>query len=234
MRSICRRALVGCALAAAIALMPARPLGAQLTATLSPQDVRAAIAWGNSGEAAPYPLHHRSPDPAKVNPVIVGVIYTPFVRVALAAKQAHDAFRDFGEQDVTPSIVEPLAYVALRWYCCDPDHGHDLEHFHPLVPFDYKVAVAGQDRFTESYLRLDGMQLLPPAWVKRAAAMRSRLGGSLPYDDIVLVAAYPMANISAGTDFVIYRDDLTPGVSGFPTRNIRNGRVTAADIAAWK
>src|SRR5689334_24655473 len=113
-----RAPIVG-ALAAAIALLPARPLRAQLTATLSPQDLRAAIAWGTSGEPAPYPLHHRSPDPAKVNPVIVGVVYTPFVRVALAARQAHDAFRDFGEQDVTPLIVEPLAYVALRWYCCD-------------------------------------------------------------------------------------------------------------------
>ena len=64
--------------------------------------------------------------------------------------------------------------------------------------------------------------------------MRSRLGGSLPYPDIVLVAAYAMADISAGTDFVIDRDDLTPGVSGFPSRDIRNGRVTAADLASWK
>jgi hypothetical protein len=234
MRSTCRRALVACALTAAIALLAARPLRAQLTATPSPQDVRAAIAWGNSGEPAPYPLHHRSYDPAKENSVIVGVVYTPFVRVALAAKQAHDAFRDFGEEDVTPSIVEPLAYVALRWYCCDPDHGQDLEHFHPFTPFDYKIAVAGQDRFTESYLRLDGLRLLPPVWVKRAASMRSRLGGSLPYDDIVLVAAYPMADISAGTDFVIYRDDLTPSASGFAAREIRDGRVTAADLATWR
>jgi len=234
MRSTCRRALVACALTAAIALLAARPLRAQLTATPSPQDVRAAIAWGNSGEPAPYPLHHRSYDPAKENSVIVGVVYTPFVRVALAAKQAHDAFRDFGEEDVTPSIVEPLAYVALRWYCCDPDHGQDLEHFHPFTPFDYKIAFASDDPFTESYLRLDGLRLLPPVWVKRAASMRSRLGGSLPYDDIVLVAAYPMADISAGTDFVIYRDDLTPSASGFAAREIRDGRVTAADLATWR
>src|SRR4051794_33002853 len=209
----CRRVQVGCAVAAAIALLPARPVRAQLTATLSLQDVRAAIASGNSGEPAPYPLHYRSPDPAKENPVIVGVVYTPFVRVALAAKQAHDAFREFAEEDVTPSIVEPLAYVALRWYCCDPDHGRDLEHFHPFTPFDYKIAVAGQDRFSESYARLDGLKLLPPVWVKRAASIRSRLGASLPYPDIVLVAAYPIAEISAGTDFIIYREDLTPGTS---------------------
>jgi len=231
--SACRRTQITCALAATIALLPARPVRAQLTATLSPQDLRAAIAWGNSGEPAPYPLHHRSYDPAKQNSVIVGVVYTPFVRVALAAKQAHSAFRDFSEEDLTPSVVEPLAYVALRWYCCDPDHGQDLEHFHPLSPFDYKVAISGQDRFTESYLRLNGLKILRPVWVKRATAMARDLG-SLPYPDIVLVAAYPIADVSAGTDIVIYRDDVTPGPSGFPARDIRNGRVTAADLATWR
>jgi hypothetical protein len=234
MSSACRGARVAYALAAAIALLPARPLRAQLTATLSPDDVRAAIVWGTSGEPAPYPLHHRSADPAKENPVIVGVVYTPFVRVALAAKQAHDAFRDFSNDDLTPSMIEPLAYVALRWYCCDPDHGQDLDRFHPFSPFDYKVAVAGHDRFSESYLRLAGLKLLPPVWVKRATSLRSRLGGSLPYPDIVLVAAYPIADISAGTDFIIYREDLTPGAAGFPARDIRNGRVTAADLATWR
>src|SRR4051812_35620180 len=123
MSTACRPAQVACALGAAIALLPARPLHAQLTGTLSPADGRAAIAWGHGGEPAPYLLHHRSADTSKENPVIVGVVYTPFVRVAVAATQAHDVFRDFTDDDVTPSMIEPLAYVALRWYCCDPDHG---------------------------------------------------------------------------------------------------------------
>ena len=228
---------VACALVAAAALLSGRSVGAELAASLSPKDIRDAIAWGRQGDPAPYNLHHRSYDPGKENPVIVGVVYTPFVRVALAAKKAHDAFREFGDEDLTPALVEPLAYVAMRWYCCDADHGADLASHHPLVPFDYKIAVAGYDRFSESLIRLDALRLLPPVWVKRARSMLADLGGSLAYSDIVVVAAYPVADITPDTDFIIYRDHPTPGADGYPARNVRDvrdGRVTAADLALWR
>jgi hypothetical protein len=231
------RRLVAGALVAAAALLSGHSLEAELAASLSPKDIRDAIAWGMQGEPAPYSLHHRSYDPGKQNPVIVGVVYTPFVRVALAAKKAHDAFREFGDEDLTPTLVEPLAYVAMRWYCCDADHGADLASHHPLVPFDYKIAVAGSDRFSESLIRMDTLRIVPPVWVKRAASVLADLGGSLPYSDTVVVAAYPVADITAGTDFIIYRDHLTPDANGYPTRNVRDvrdGRVTAADLALWR
>src|ERR1700737_1758941 len=78
----------------ACAVLSAPPLFAQASDTLTPKDIDEAITWGMDGVPSPYLLHHDGP-PGKVNPAIVAAIYTPFLRVALAAKAALSAGRDF-------------------------------------------------------------------------------------------------------------------------------------------
>ena len=69
-RLICRALTYPiCAAALCAISLSAQPLG-HLTAS----DIEAAINWGTHGEPTAYRLHHRSPDPAKVNPVIVGAV----------------------------------------------------------------------------------------------------------------------------------------------------------------
>src|SRR5215475_3061070 len=138
------------------------PVHAGSAGTLTSKEIDEAIEWGMNGDPAPYPLHHAGP-PGKVNPVIVGAVYTPFLRVALAANVARRAGRTFTQTDVSQSLIEPVAYVAFRWYCCDRDR-NDPASFDPLTPFDYKVAVPG-DRvlLANSALRVT----MSPLWIKR-------------------------------------------------------------------
>jgi len=57
------------------------PLLAQPVGTPTPEDIEAAITWGTEGRPTAYLLHHRSLDPARANPWVVGAVYTPFLRV---------------------------------------------------------------------------------------------------------------------------------------------------------
>src|SRR5579871_1092548 len=74
---------------------------------LTPRDINEAIEWGLNGDPVPYLLHHLG-EPGRVNPVIVGAVYTPFLRVALAAKAASQAGRSFAERDVSQVLSSRL------------------------------------------------------------------------------------------------------------------------------
>jgi hypothetical protein len=213
----------------ACAVLFSRLLSAQPSDTLTPKDIDQAIEWGTQGNPSPYLLHHQGP-PGKVNPVIVGAIYTPFLRVALAAKVAREAGRTFTQNDVLPSLIEPVAYVAFRWYCCDRDRP-DAAGFDPWTPFDYQIAVPG-----DRVLRLiPGLRVAAsPVWIRRDISLLESFGGDLPYRDVVLVAAYPMRVLSTTCDFVIYRD--LPSQTGLQGRDtdVRIGRVTPEDLTRWR
>ena len=65
---------------------------------LTSTEIDEAIAWGMRdapNDPAPYLLHHLRAAPERVNPVVVGAVYTPFLRVALAAKAARTDGRPF-------------------------------------------------------------------------------------------------------------------------------------------
>jgi hypothetical protein len=133
-------AWVGCA------VLFAAPLVAQPSSTLTPKDIHEAIEWGLTGDPSPYLLHHQDGRTGNgVNSVIVGAVYTPFLRVALAAKAARDKREDFTPADVKAAWIEPVVYVAFRWYCCvDRDHGDNPAEWNPSKPpLDYKIAVPG-------------------------------------------------------------------------------------------
>lgn len=73
--------------------------------------VQDALAWAASGSPAPYPL--RGCDGRTV-----GVVYTPCVRLAIAARLARDEGRPLRPHDVTSSDVDPLYGGRARgwWY----------------------------------------------------------------------------------------------------------------------
>jgi hypothetical protein len=220
------RSIYGGLAAAICTALCAIPLVAQPFGNLTPEDIDAAIKWGTQGSPTAYLLHHRRPDPAKVNPVVVGAVYTPFLRVALAAKAAQQKGHSFAASDIPSSLIEPVAYVAVRWYCCvDRDHGDDLASWHPLVPFDYKIAVPGKDPFTSK------LNLVTPLWVSGDLSILSNFGAELPFQDVVLIAAYPMSALKADMDIVIYRE-FREGDHG--SRSQEDGRITAEDLTRWR
>jgi hypothetical protein len=222
-RLMCRGLVVmACALLSTPGL--ARP-----TDALTAKEIDEAIEWGMNGDPAPYLLHHAG-QPGKVNPVVVGAVYTPFLRVALAAKAARQAGRAFTQSDVSPSLIEPVAYVALRWYCCDRDRNNPAS-FDPLTPFDYKIAAPG-----DRVLRADsGLRVTTsPIWIKRDVSLLTSFGGDLLYRDVVLVAAYPMSVFSIACDFVIYRELPSRTVPESKDTELRIGRVTSEDLTRWR
>jgi hypothetical protein len=218
----------------ACAVLFAAPLVAQPSATLTPKDIDEAIEWGLTGDPSPYLLHHQDGRPGNgVNSVIVGAIYTPFLRVALAAKAARDKRKDFTPADVKAAWIEPVVYVAFRWYCCvDRDHGDTPAEWDPSKPpVDYKIAVPG-----DSVLRGNpGLRVtVSPLWVRHDMSLLASFGGEPPYKDVVLLAAYPMSALSTSPDFVIYREWPSPT---FPTGKITGlvlGRVTPDDLMRWR
>jgi hypothetical protein len=222
---------VGVSAFVACALLSALPLRAERSDTLAPQDIEEAIKWGMDGDPTPYLLHHKGLA-GKQNPVIVGAVYTPFLRVALAAKAARAAGRDFTSRDVTRSLIEPVVYVAFRWYCCvDPAHGNDLDSWDPSrPPVDYKIAVPG-DRSPGSP---SSLRLASPLWTTRDTSLLTTFGGAPPYRDVVMLAAYPMAALTNGADFVIYREWGSPNLPEGGSASILIGEVTPDDLTQWR
>jgi hypothetical protein len=218
---------------AVCAMLFAAPLVAQPSPTLTPKDIDEAIQWGLTGTPSPYLLHHEDGRPGTgVNSDVVGAIYTPFLRVALAARAARDKHEGFTPADVRDVWIEPVVYVAFRWYCCvDPDHGNDLATWNPSKPpVDYKISVPG-DRVTRSNARL--RVTISPLWVTHDTSIVTSFGGALAYNDVVLIAGYPVSALASSPDFVIYREwpsaTFSSGIIGLIA-----GRVTPSDLARWR
>jgi hypothetical protein len=72
-----------------------------------------------------------------------------------------------------------------------------------------------------------------PLWVTRTLTLLEGLG-ELPYDDLVLIAGYPMSAIRTQRGYVIYEDlpsAYFPDKTGF---GAVVGRVTPHDLARWR
>jgi hypothetical protein len=206
------------------------PRPAKAAGRLSAADVEQAIALGTTGSPVPYLLHHRSGS-GRVNAVVVGLVYTPFVRVALAAHAAATAGRTFTQDDLTADLTEPIVYVAFRWYGgIDPALLPDTAA--AFAAADYKIAMAGDrdDRRMQGQLAFPP----PPLWTSRDLSLLRRFGAERPYRDIALIAAYPAAVITPNVSFAIYKEWPSASVPGGVDAFMEEGLVTANDVAAWR
>ena len=78
-----------------------------VVATMTPELIREAIAFGGSQKNAPcYAIQKRGFVGSLYKPVL-GVFTTPFCRVAMAAYEAKRQYKAFSESDVAPEITVP-------------------------------------------------------------------------------------------------------------------------------
>ena len=84
--------------------------------SLTPADIAQAIEWGQSGRPEAYPLRSAFPR----NKTTPGVVYTPYLRVALAARAAREEERGFTAEDVTSEMTAPFIYFAIGEVGEDP------------------------------------------------------------------------------------------------------------------
>ena len=204
---------------------------------LSAHDIDEAIDWGRSGEPQPYLLRHIGDSPHHPNPVVVGAVYTPFLRVALAAQDAWRRGQMFTVADVDETLLEPSIYVAFRWYCCDRDHPSP-DSFRPFDPPDHQVALV--PRTTHSPTPRELASAERPLWIRRDISLLDRFGGGLPFSDVVLIAAFPLNALTADHHFVIYRTgsaDRLPRIDEGASPKwgtLRIGAIRAEELRWWR
>lgn len=86
-------------------------LAAAAIATMTPKEIRGAIAFGMAEKTMPtYALRKPGFVGANFKPVL-GSFSTPFLRVAQSAHAAQVSFKTFAEADVTPDLIAPELHV---------------------------------------------------------------------------------------------------------------------------
>jgi hypothetical protein len=163
-----------------------------------------ALELGRIGEPAPYALHMNTAGTG-----VAGYVYTPFVRVAMAARAAHLQQKDLTVSELPDWLTQPIVYIALRWYC------EDLNCAVPAQPITVRLL---QRRAAP----------LAATWVSSDLNRLRSFGAEKPSADTVVVAAFPVAALTEGTmvEACVQVNEKT--CSG------RGGVITHRDLFAWK
>jgi hypothetical protein len=176
---------------------------------LDEKSVLEALAYGRSGEPKPYQL--------SLSGHVTGIVYTPFIRVAIASHAAHLRGRELAEEDLPDWLTAPLVYFAIR-------RG-------PQVPGStsastFRASLAPHGVLPVARIARDA------EWVATDSSVLERFAPGVPYDDIVAVAAFPVSAIKAGWDVWLWTE--REGESGRSHGQMRGGMITDSDIASWR
>jgi hypothetical protein len=197
-------------LKAVVLAMAATPSLAQPEA-LSLTEIEAAIKWGIDGEPGPYLIHHAQ-GPQGINRVVVGAVYTPFVRVALAARALFEQGKTLTAAEVPNGLVLPEAWVAVRWYI---DHCPLATTWPVVEAVQPNVLLAG---------RRGPSGLQPTRTADRDVLIR--LGGH-PFPDISHVVTYPLDVVRQDLDLIVSNRGGEPLC-------FERGRIIGAVSRAWR
>jgi hypothetical protein len=213
----------------------ASPTLEAVPAAMTRAAVEEAIAFGATHEPEPYLLRHAGRDD---NPVVVAAVYTPFLRVAFLSHAASQRGERLDPAAISPALTEPHAYLAFRWYCCDPPDALDLAGVKPQVLMLPAPALSvaqptgrmGLLKMLESGVR--------PAWLTDGGGVLRSFGAAAPFDDITLVAAYPLDTLRALRTFVVYkwlvvREDMDVTQLPASAGTFRYG-VVRGDVSRWR
>ncbi len=184
--------LLTLSLFAVIGSQPFRPPPQRLA--LDPHLLREAIALGEEGEPKAYPLYLYDRDAKGAD--LLGLIYTPFVRVALAASAARRVGRHLTPADVEPSLIGADVQIAFRWW------GHFLS---PGLAGDDEALLPPEAVVTEFGVTPVAGVGRRPLWVRPAADGMLALGDHPRYSDMAILAAFPPDVVNPNHFFHIYK-----------------------------
>jgi hypothetical protein len=197
---------------------------------LAPAEVEEAIALGAANEPTPYLLRHAGD---RDNPTVVAAVYTPFLRVAFESHAAVQRGERLEPAAVSAASTDPLVYIAFRWYCCDnaldPSQPR-LSPVEPQVRMVQALAPLSERATFPMFTMLKGDR---PIWTRPGAGMLDTFGARAPYDDIALVAAFPLDRLTTGRTFVVFKKANAVGFPEF-VGGIRTGVMRAGDAARWR
>jgi hypothetical protein len=180
--------------------------------TYGPGWVDAALAYGRTSQPAPYTV--RAPFERGVPTALV---YTPFIRVALLARQAENAGRELTSADVPASAREPVVYV--RFYRLLPeDRTGGVEPVFGMVP----TGDVAPDH-----------HLVKAAWVREIEPSLLAADSSESHKEkFYPVAAFPLDQLRPGFDFVVYHKFKGADGSWY-LPNLR-GAMRQDELGAWR
>ncbi len=112
--------------------------------------------------------------------------------------------------------------LAFRWYCCEAPATSDA--FARVEPQAVKLPRSVGPTPAVGHRLFKGT---PPVWSQSATKVLEQFGASLPFDDLALVAAFPLDSVRAGQRFAVYKDIGTDA-------SIRVGVVRDADVTRWR
>ncbi|HEV8397633.1 MAG TPA: hypothetical protein VGQ37_25295 [Vicinamibacterales bacterium] len=191
--------------------------------------IEEAIVFGATHDPQPYLLRHAGRED---NTVVVGAVYTPFLRVAFLSHAAAARGEHLEAADVNPVLTEPLAYIAFRWYgrdVVDPSRAEEFAALRPRVAM-LRTPPPSVERAGVPFSTVRGG--VPPVWWKPAKELLETFGATLPYDDVAFVAAYPLESLTPLRTFVMYKAIYTEEIP--EVVSLRFGVVRAADAAGWR
>jgi hypothetical protein len=193
-------------------------------ASLSPAEIRDALAWAASGSPAPYPLLGNDGR-------TVGIVYTPYVRLAISARIARDEERPIRADQVTRLDVDPILGPSPhgRWYI---GLRLDVTTYKP-GQHDFDVVLVGNEEAPIGQLdaRLAARGEFP-LWIGRGRGMAYQpLRIGMAGDEAVYVlAGVDSARLRAQLPARIVAVDRNRGADQL----IVEGVITERDVAAWK
>jgi len=197
---------------------------------LTRAEIAEAIEFGATHELRPYLLRHAGRED---NPMVVGAVYTPFLRVAFLSHAAVERRERLEPADVSPALTEPLAYIAFRWYgragMVDPSRAEEFAATRPRVAMLRTLPPSVEKAAVPFSTVRAGV---PPVWSKPASELLETFGATLPYDDVAFVAAYPLESLTPLRTFVIYKAIYTEEIPQFIGMSF--GVVRAADASGWR
>lgn len=182
--------------------------------TLSRSEVRQAIAAGRAGSVTPYPL--RSVFPKSRSPA--GVVFTAYVRVALAARAAFENGRSLTEHDLPVEALTPTLLIAMH------DGGEPPRELSEN-PYEIRLLVPSQHVRERSDEGRPALAVTPalPDWMMcdQVRALRISAVGSFPRDWI-----------EPDSQIILYRRADGPG--GHRVEQGTAGIISARELADWK
>jgi hypothetical protein len=188
-------------------------------------DVEAAIEFGLSKEPKPYPVRHIE-RPGKTPRTIIADVYTPFVRIAHAARQAKASGQTMTPASVPPGLLEPVIYVSFRPACKTQEWllsaaYDEYEVLNPGFQFPEMTVSAVNPRLTHR-----------PLSVSRDPHVLAEFSGTHVCERSVLVAKYSIEALFSGHDFIVSRTARLR--NGSISIDYQMGRVLPSELVTWR
>lgn len=178
-----------------------------------------AIEAGSEGEAPqPYLLRFAQPDADGEQEVVVGAVYTPFLRVAIAAAERAKTQATLSAPEAEAILNENVFFAVLRW------SDQDQVSF-GAAPLQVVAVPRNSGYFNEAVG-------VAPIWIAPGVRAAAILGRQPMWDDVGAIAAFPHEVFSPNYDFVIFKSTVDPA-SGMARRQHRRARIARADHGRW-